>query len=161
MDATCSVGRLPLVRKNQHRGLVRLFDMPIEMETVETAYAWPYQHKTPRGRYVFLSEGRPAPTVRFAARDEAEAHKAGRVAGWIYEPFIHLEPGSLNMVLDLCEWDLSDANWSDLAAASHDAVTAKETGVLSSVVEALGERLSKDRLEDLIERLEEYGTLPD
>lgn len=161
MDATCGVGRLPLVQENQHRALVRLFDMPIEMEAIEYAYAWPYQHNTLRDRYKFISNGRAVSTVRFAARDEAKAHKAGRVSGWIREPFAHLEPGSWNTVLDLCEWELSDAQWSDLVTASHDAVKAKELGVLSSVVDALGERLSEDHLKDLILRLEEYGTLPD
>jgi hypothetical protein len=159
MDATCGVGRLPLVQAKQHRGLVRLFDMPIEMESIENAYAWPYQHNTQHGKYMFLSGGRTLSTVRFAARDEAEARKAGRITGRVKDPFPHLEPGSWNTILDIWEWDPTDAQWAGLETASHDAVVAKEIGPLNAVTEALGDHLSEDRLKDLILHLEEFGPL--
>ena len=66
MDSTCGVGKLPLVQEERDLGLVRLFDMPIEMERISYAYAWPYHSTDRKGRYGFLAGGRRASSIRFA-----------------------------------------------------------------------------------------------
>jgi len=161
MDATCGTGRLPLVERRAHRGLVRIFDMPIGMEHYRNAYSWPYHSSTPDGRYVFLSGGEPATRVRFLARDFREAAGEHRVAGRVAEPFWHLEPGSWNSVLDFWEWRPSDDAWSRLADASRRAVSTRTRGVFEEVARALGDRFAGKRRAELLDGLAGYGPLPE
>ncbi len=93
MDATSGTGKLPLMQAEDDLALVRLFDMPLQMEGVEIAWAWPYHNTDGKGRYRFWSDGQPVSTVRFGARDEEEAAANGGVSGFVDEPFPHLEPG--------------------------------------------------------------------
>jgi hypothetical protein len=160
MDATCGVGKLPLVQKIDDRGLVRLYDMPIEMEKIEYAYAWPYHHNTIDDRYQFFSEGEPIAQVRFAARDEAEAAQEGRVAGRVSEPFPHLEPGSWNTVLVIEPWEIEYAEWTELAAASRTAVLAGEMGVFPAVRRLLATHAGGVWVRSRLRQLREFGELP-
>ncbi|MCI0629544.1 MAG: transglutaminase family protein, partial [Phycisphaerales bacterium] len=66
MDATSGVGTLPMIQDADDRGMVRLFDMPIEMEELSYAYAWPYQHNTMHDEYRFLHDGDPVTGLAFA-----------------------------------------------------------------------------------------------
>jgi len=133
MDATSGVGRLPLVEERRDRGLVRLYDMPIEMEEHRHAYAWPYQRETLAGPYEFRSDGRVVKTVRFAARDQAAAWREGRVAGRVREPFPHLEPGSWHRILSIEPWETDGQVWRDLCAASRRAVQDGRTGAFGDI----------------------------
>ena len=160
MDATSGVGRLPLVGSRAHRGLVRLYDMPIEMEAIPYAYAWPFQHNTVEGRYAFTSKGRTVPSVRFETRDRAEARREGRVAGRVQEPFPHLEPGSWHHVLEIKSWRMEGHRWYWLAQASKVAVERGETGWLEGVQRALHRRVGKRWFEERMTQLEAYGDLP-
>src|SRR5690606_21059472 len=64
MDATCGSARFPLLQEPADRGMVRLYDAPIEMERLWYAYAWPWHNNTLVGDYVFRSQGRPVDRVR-------------------------------------------------------------------------------------------------
>jgi len=160
MDATCGVGKLPLVQKINDRGLVRLYDMPIEMEKINYAYAWPYEHNTIDDRYRFYSEGKAIARVRFAARDEAEARREGRVSGRVSEPFAHLEPGSWNTVLVIEPWEIDDRAWAELTAASREAVLTDETGVFPTVRRLLATHVGRAWIQQQLRQLKQYGDLP-
>jgi transglutaminase-like putative cysteine protease len=161
MDSTCSVGRVPLVKQREHRGLVRLYDMPIEMETQEGGYGWPYQHNTVESAdYRFRAKGEVVRTVRFAAHDLAEARREKRVAGRVSEPFSHLEPGSWSKLLSIEPWELGDLRWTKLVETSRPIAKTTSTGVFGKVLERLGTRARRGWLEELLARARTYGALP-
>jgi hypothetical protein len=160
MDVTSGVGKLPLVQKPNDRGLIRLYDMPIEMEKIDYAYAWPYEHNTIDGRYLFYSGGEVVRTVRFAARDEAEARQEGRVSGRVSKPFPHLEPGSWNTVLVIEPWEVEDAEWAGLAAASREAILTDQTGIFPAVARLLATRAGRAWIQQQLRQLKQYGDLP-
>jgi hypothetical protein len=127
MDSTCGVGKLPLVREEGDLGLIRLFDMPVEMERIWYAYAWPYHHNDAKGEYRFVSDNVHCPDIDFSnARN-------------VNEPFFHYEPGSWNRILGAelvadrwLEWDM-------LAQASRKAVMEMKMGVFSALTAMLPE----------------------
>jgi len=159
MDATSGVGRLPLVVKRGDRGLVRLYDMPIEMEELPHAYAWPFQHNTVTGDYEFHVGDRAVPSVRFAARDEAEARREGRVSGHVAEPFPHLEPGSWHELVDVEDWSFRDTAWKRLVTASRRAVRARDVGWFEEVARLLKPHAGPAWTEAIETRLREHGPL--
>ncbi len=131
MDGT---GKLPLMQSEDDLALVRLFDMPIQMEGIEIAWAWPYHNTDDKGRYRFWSDGQPVRTVRFAARDEEEAASNGGVSGLVDEPFRHLEPGSWSALLGSEKIEGPWSDWDGLAKAAREGVTAKTIGVFEPVL---------------------------
>jgi len=160
MDSTSGTGRLPFVRRAAHRGFVRLYDMPLEMETIEYAYAWPFQHNTITDEYKFHSGGEVIPTVRFAARDEAEARRNGRPSGHVLEPFPHLEPGSWNTVFAIEQWEIEEGLWGKLKAESHAATCTDHIALYPKVRQLLGDRADRAWCAKQVRRLKEYGELP-
>jgi len=130
MDATCSVGKLPLVQTEEDLGLVRLFDMPIEMEAIWHAYGWPYHTSRADGAYKFRSEGRVCSAVRFAYKGEPGPDG---VAGGVAEPFPHLESGSWNKVLGSQPFEGPWRSWEALAQASRAAVLERTMGEFDAV----------------------------
>lgn len=160
MDPTCGTGRMPLVEQRAHRGLVRLFDMPVEMERIANAYAWPYHSSTQEGAYVVLSDGQPAPGVRLVPRPPGKASRAGSDAIPGAGPLAYVDRGSWNLVLEF--WAPPSArDWERLAEASRKAVRAREEGVFDGVTEPLGEWFAEPRRTALLEWLREYGPLGD
>lgn len=136
MDATCGTGKLPLVQTAEDLGLVRLFDMPIEMESLDYAYAWPYFHNAGDQQQQFVSAGKPVGggqrmdgQVRFAQRDPASP--------FVSEPFPHLEPGSWNTVLGSEPIDPAFSDWPAVRDASRGAVIAGKTGPIDGPVARL------------------------
>jgi hypothetical protein len=162
MDATCGSARVPLVRDLDSRGLVRLFDTPIEMETQADAYAWPYYHNTLKGRYTVWSGGERVPHIRLAGRGETEAiaKRAAPPMPHVAEPFPHLEPGSWNKVLRLLRWTVTDEAWARIAATSRAALVTDAEGPLGTVLMAVRAEGLDPRFDDLLERCEPYGGVP-
>lgn len=134
MDATSGTGQLPLVHDEQSLALVRLYDTPMEMEKIWYAYAWPYHNNDAEGEYRFWNGDEPARGVRFASHDEAEAVAERRVAGWVKEPFPHLEPGSWSAVLGSEPAD-TWKDWSALVELARAAVREKAVGPFGPIVE--------------------------
>ncbi len=130
MDATCGTGKLPLVQTEHDLGRLRLFDMPIEMETTWYAYAWPYYHNDADGKYHFRSEGRVCDAVQFAHKG---APDPDGVAGRVAEPFPHLESGSWNKVLGSQPFEGPWRSWDALAQASRAAVLEPTMGEFDAV----------------------------
>lgn len=137
MDATSGTGKLPLMQGEDDLTLVRLFDMPLEMERVEGSWAWPYYNTDDAGTYRFWSGDEQVRTVRFGARDEEEAAANGGVAGYVAEPFMHLEPGSWSALLGSEPLQGPWLAWDRLARSAHDGVLAKTTGPFDAVITEL------------------------
>ena len=156
MDATCGASRVPFVQNDDSRGLVRLFDTPIQMEEIRAAFAWPYYHNTLDAKYAFWSRGRKLNHIRFASLPSPDDPTG---LGWVDEPFRHLVPGSWNMVMGLNWWRIDDETWSRCAAASRDAVMSDQTGPLAPVLENLAAAGVDPKLSQVIERAERYGSL--
>lgn len=140
MDATSGTGNLPLIQEEGALSLVRLYDMPLEMEKLVWAYAWPWHNNDDDQEYTFWSEGQPVATVAFEARDEEEIRKrGGGVSGYVAEPFMHLEPGSWSALLGSepigpgTPWK----DWDALVAAAREAVNARTVGRFQAVVDKL------------------------
>jgi hypothetical protein len=127
MDSTCGSGKLPLVQDERDLGLARLFDVPIEMEKIPHAYAWPYHHNDGVGDYHFLTGGRRAPNVRFA--------RARRVA----KPFPHFEPGSWNRILGSEPYAGRWLQWGELVQDSRKAIASRKTGEFSDLTSTVAE----------------------
>ncbi len=161
MDATCQSARVPLFHDLESRGLVRLFDTPIEMESQRNAYGWPYYHNTLNGPYAFWSGGRRVPHIRLASKSES-AVLAGKAnsSPFVTEPFEHLEPGSWNKVLRLLRWTVSDEAWGRIAAASRAALATDTEGPLGPVIEAIRAEGLDPKLDDLLERCGPWGGVP-
>ncbi len=127
MDSTCAVGKLPLVQEEGDLGLIRLFDMPVEMERIWYAYAWPYHHNDAKGEYRFVSDNVHCPNIDFS---DAKS---------VAKPFFHYEPGSWNRILGaelvVDQW----LEWDTLAQASRKAIMEKKMGVFSAVTAMLPE----------------------
>lgn len=134
MDATCGTGRLPLVQQAEDLGLVRLFDMPIEMERIWHAYAWPYHNTDAVGDYRFSAGGQACNAVRFAHKG---APGPDGVAGRVADPFPHLESGSWNRVLGSAPLAGAWESWDTLAEASKAAVLAGTVGEFERVTARL------------------------
>jgi transglutaminase-like putative cysteine protease len=137
MDATSGTGKLPLMQDEGDLTLVRVFDMPLEMEDVSIAWAWPYHNTDDRGRYRFWSDGSPVGDVRFAARDEEEAGANGGVPGYVPRPFMHLEPGSWSALLGSERIDGPWSDWDGLSKVASEAIRARTVGPFGAVVERL------------------------
>ncbi|MFM9995991.1 MAG: transglutaminase domain-containing protein [Phycisphaerales bacterium] len=140
MDATSGTGNLPLIQEEGALSLVRLYDMPIEMESLDWAYAWPWHNNDDDGEYTFWSEGKPVLTVAFEARDEEEVRRRGSgISGYVAEPFMHLEPGSWSALLGSepigpgTPWE----DWDGLVAAARASVNAKTVGRFPAVMDKL------------------------
>lgn len=151
MDATSGTGQLPLAHDEASLAFVRVYDMPIEMEKLEWAYAWPWHNNDDDGEYTFWIGGRPAAGVRFEARDQAEAARRGGVAGFVEHPFPHLEPGSWSALLGSepigpgTPW----ADWDALAAEARRSVADRVVGPVAPVIDripALGPYVDRARL---------------
>jgi hypothetical protein len=123
MDSTSGVGKLPLIQSEEDLGLVRLFDMPIQMEAIWYAYAWPYHHNEERDKYQFRSGGHVNDSIRFA-------HKGppAPADGTVAEPFPHLESGSWNRVLGSEPNEGAWQSWEALTQASRAAVMEGTVG---------------------------------
>jgi transglutaminase-like putative cysteine protease len=161
MDATCGTGRLPLVTERDHRGLIRLYDMPIEMEQRPNTWGWPFEHNTVDGDYEFRSGGKVVRSVRFRARDEAQANRELRPSGEVTEPFHHLEPGSWHLLLAVEPWEIKDRTWAALVVESVDATRIGRIGEYTEVLGRLGAHAKEPWLGDLMSRLLEFGKLSD
>jgi transglutaminase-like putative cysteine protease len=135
MDATSGTGKLPLMQGEDDLALVRLFDMPLQMEGVEIAWAWPYHNTDDKGRYRFWSDEQPVGTVRFAARDEEQAAANGGVSGFVDEPFPHLEPGSWSALLGSEKIEGAWTDWDGLAKTAREGVMARTVGVFGPVAQ--------------------------
>jgi hypothetical protein len=133
MDATSGTGKLPLMQNAEGPALVRLFDMPIQMEKIEIADAWPCCNTDAEGEDRFWTGGFQARQVRFAAL--AEARHA--VPGFMDDPFQHLEPGSWSCVLGSERLDGPWAGWDRLSTASREAVKSGRLGEYESVTAAV------------------------
>jgi transglutaminase-like putative cysteine protease len=160
LDSTCGTGRFPLVTKRDHRGLVRLYDMPIELERRPNTWGWPFQHVTLDGPYEFRSGDEVVSSVRFASRDEEEANREGRPAGEVTEPFHHLEPGSWSRVLAVEPWRIADRRWLALVDESVVATRTDRMGAYPGVLRRLREHAGKSWLADRLGELQEFGELP-
>jgi hypothetical protein len=130
MDATSGTGDLPLIQREDELGLVRLFDTPIVMEKMDTAYAWPYEHNDDRGPLMFTVDGTRSGQVRMA-------NTAGNTLPWEQEPFPHLEPGSWNAALG-SEPAAAFGDWASLVKASREAEKAGTVGAYKDGVEKVG-----------------------
>ena len=133
-DATCGNARLPFMQNLRHLGYVRLFDMPIEMEAIHYAYAWPYQHNDLHGRYEFRSHDRVCRAVRFGRRGKSGP---SHIRAAVKERFPHLEPGSWNKVLGSVPNERGWQDWGGLVQVSRDAVASGATGEFGSVTSKL------------------------
>jgi HEAT repeats/Transglutaminase-like superfamily len=153
-DATCGTGRLPFVQSRAHRSLVRLYDMPIEMEALRHAYAWPFHRNGLDRKYEFKSEGKVLPGIRFAAKDEAQARREKRVAGRVSEPFPHLESGSWNALLAIEPWTIDEAAWDELVESSRFAAQSSRTGFFSVIRRRLGALAGRVWVQRMEERME-------
>lgn len=120
MDATSGTGKLPLMQEDGDLSLVRVFDMPIEMEKMWFAYAWPYQHNDLKAEYAFVSGGEKCPQVRM--RPDAPG-----ALPFVNEPFPHLEPGSWSAVLGTRAVE-GFGDWEALVKASAGALAEKRVG---------------------------------
>lgn len=125
MDSTCGIGKLPLIQNEKDVGLVRLFDMPIEMEKIWYAYAWPYHHNDLYGKYKFLSMEKENSHIHFAPAKKVK------------EPFFHYEPGSWNKVLGTEPYEGTWESWNVLASESREAIISKNLGEFHSLIEKL------------------------
>jgi hypothetical protein len=160
MDSTCGTGRLPLVEERVHRGLVRLYDMPIEMEKFPGSWGWPYQHSTiDKARYEFRSGGKVVPSVRFADWDEEQARREKRPSGRVEEPFPHLESGSWNTVLVVEKWKVAGRKWDALVAASRTAVQNGRIGEFQRVLRLLRRYGGESWFNERLRELEGFGKL--
>jgi hypothetical protein len=121
MDATSGTGNFPLVQQEQDLTLIRLFDMPIKMEQIEHAYAWPYQHNDIDGAYRFLAAGEPCPQVRMY-------HDNSGQLPFVQKPFPHLEPGSWSALLGSEPLEEEWADFNALVAASRAAALTTAIG---------------------------------
>lgn len=130
MDSTCGVGKLPLMQMEGDLGLVRLFDMPIEMECIRYAYAWPYYHNDEHGKYQFLSKGQVCTSVCFSHKGQPGPDG---VAGRVAEPFPHLESGSWNRVLGSELNEGAWKSWDTLVKASRKAAMSGTMGEFPAV----------------------------
>jgi len=131
MDSTCGVGKLPLVQEEADLGLVRLYDMPIEMEAQWVAYAWPYQHNDLAGRYEFRAGGKPCAALHFAM---APVTQEGAPEGRVEKPFRHYECGSWNRVLGGEPLEGTWRSWDSLAEASRAEVLKGTVGGFPAVM---------------------------
>ena len=111
--------------------------------------------------YTFRSGGRETTSVRFAARDAAEARREGRVAGRFAEPFPHLEPGSWHRLIEVIEWRHSDRAWTRLVEASRGAVRGGGLGWFGVTTRRFDRRPWKRWTGDVESRLRARGELPD
>jgi len=111
MDGTCGNAQVPLMQKAEDLGLARLFDMPIEMEQITYAYAWPYHHNDATGEYAFRVGGQTRPELRFS----------------------NTQCWSRNRVLGGVPWDGTAEDWRALAEASRQAVSGPQLGEFAEV----------------------------
>ncbi|MGC9317492.1 MAG: hypothetical protein ACP5KN_05580 [Armatimonadota bacterium] len=118
MDATCGSAKLPLVREARDLRMARLFDMPIEMETIWFAYAWPYMQNDAVGPYTFAAEGRPIEDIGFVLEDAGHSI-SGLLAG--------------------IDTSRISASWQALTDASHQAVLSDALGEFAAMTELLPE----------------------
>ncbi len=116
MDATCGSAKLPLVQEEADLGRIRLFDMPIEMEAIWHAYAWPYHHINAIGAYKFRAAGQDCQVLRFTL--EAPISSSNQVLG--------------GMPLE-GTWE----DWDALVAASRAEIVNGTLGEFQSVTEKL------------------------
>ena len=116
MDATCEYAKLPFVQEEADLGKVRLFDMPIEMEAIWHAYAWPYHHANATSAYKFRAAGQECQFLRFPL--EAPISSANQVLG--------------SMPLEGA-WE----DWDALVAASRAEIANGTLGEFQSVTEKL------------------------
>jgi hypothetical protein len=99
--------------------MVRLFDMPIEMEALWYAFGWPYHHNDLHGEYRFRAEGQACDALRFAKKDNA------------------LNSGSWNRILGSEPNEGAWQAWDDLVEASRAAVIAGTMGEFPDVTAKL------------------------
>jgi hypothetical protein len=104
------VGKLPFVQTGEDLGMVRLFDMPIEMESLWYAFGWPYHHNDQQGEYRFRAEGQACDALRFAKKEGA------------------MNSGSWNQVLGSEPNEGAWLAWDDLVEASRSAVLEGTVG---------------------------------
>ena len=132
MDSTCGTGRLPLIQSEEGCRLVRILDMPIQMEALWNAYAWPYHHNDERGEYQFRSRGEVIDGIQFASRPPP-APKDGSVQ----DPVFHYEPGTWSLVLGTERNEGAWQSWDALCGASRAATSEGQCGWYPKLVNAL------------------------
>lgn len=129
MDATSGSAKTPLVQHAQDLTLVRVFDTPIQMEKLEYAYAWPYQHNDLVGEYRFMSGGAAAAQMRMHI-------DASGALPFVQKPFPHLEPGSWSALLGSEAIAGAWADWAGLSAASRAGLIEGKCGALVDLLPA-------------------------
>lgn len=130
MDSTCGAGKIPLVQERSDLGLVRLFDMPLEMETVAWNYAWPYYHNDSRGDYGFWSGGKKLSSIRFCHKPHRKDNPA---PGYVENPFPHYESGNWSLVLGGESFEREWKSWNYLMAISRKAVMGGSQGEFTNI----------------------------